>query len=187
MISREKQMLKCYKQTDVLFPFSEHLGCFAHTQDHVGETFYSPTLLQFWGHWIDLFSQSRRAKTKFLESTGEAWHQYCRMRWWFKNECFYQLFKHFNKLLSILDAIHAARFSNGKAAAAVKKMLEASAKLYANNYGEFYERGMDCITPGITSDFWRECRPLAPTAAFQSSSISRSYPSSTSPVQSSRY
>ena len=56
----------------VLYPEILDVGCYAHTIDHVGERFSTPTLSEFVTAWINLFSRSPKARLAWQTRTDRA-------------------------------------------------------------------------------------------------------------------
>ena len=46
----------------IIYPNAIDVGCFSHAFDRVGEHFNIPTLTEFTGNWLSLFSHSIKAK-----------------------------------------------------------------------------------------------------------------------------
>ena len=74
------------KTISIIYPVSVDVGCFAHTLNHVGEKFVSPTLTDFVHNWINLFSHSPKAKLQWRTRVGQSMSNYSTTRWWSKWE-----------------------------------------------------------------------------------------------------
>ena len=65
----------------VLFPQMLDVGCYAHTLDHVGDHFKTPTLDEFCHLWISLFSHSHHTCMEWKVHTGRAMSSFSNTRW----------------------------------------------------------------------------------------------------------
>ena len=75
----------------IIYPNAIDVGCFSHAFDRVGEHFNIPTLTEFIGNWLSLFSHSIKAKFLWKQQTGTSMVSYSATRWWNKWEIFKQL------------------------------------------------------------------------------------------------
>ena len=70
----------------VVYPYIVDIGYFAHTLDHVGEKFVTPTLSEFIHSWILLFSHSPKTRLLWKSQVGRSMITYSATRWWSKWE-----------------------------------------------------------------------------------------------------
>ena len=76
------------KTVKIIYPNTIDVWCFSHAFDRVGEHFDIPTLTEFIGNWLSLFSHSIKAKFLWKQQTGRAMASYSATRWWSKWEIF---------------------------------------------------------------------------------------------------
>ena len=79
------------------------VGCFSHAFDRVGEHFNIPTLTEFIGNWLSLFSHSIKAKFLWKQQTGTSMASCSATRWWSKWEIFKQLMIQFGDIEPFLN------------------------------------------------------------------------------------
>ena len=87
----------------IIYPNAIDVGCFSHAFDRVGEHFNIPTLTEFIGNWLSLFSHSIKAKFLWKQQTGRAMASYSATRWWSKWEIFKQLMLQFGDIELFLN------------------------------------------------------------------------------------
>ena len=86
----------------VIYPRLLDVGCFAHTLDHVGENFKTPTLSEFISLWIALFSHSPKCHLIWKTQTERAMQSYSTTRWWSRFEVMHQVMVQFGDIESFL-------------------------------------------------------------------------------------
>lgn len=87
----------------VLYPNIVDIGCFSHTQDHVGGKFDTPVLSEFISGWINLFAHSPKNKALWRELTGRSMQSFSPTRWWSRWEVMEQLMVQFGDLITFLN------------------------------------------------------------------------------------
>ena len=87
----------------IVYPNVIDIGCFSHAFDRVGEHFKVPTLTEFIGNWLALFSHSIKAKFLWKQQTGKAMASYSATRWWSKWEIFKQIMLQFGDIEPFLS------------------------------------------------------------------------------------
>ena len=87
----------------IVYPNVIDIGCFSHAFDRVGEHFKVPTLTEFIGNWLALFSHSIKAKFLGKQQTGKAMASYSATRWWSKWEIFKQIMLQFGDIEPFLS------------------------------------------------------------------------------------
>ena len=91
------------KSVKIIYPNALDVGCFSHAFDRVGEYFNIPTLTEFIGDWLSLFSHSIKAKFLWKQRTGSSMASYSATRWWSKWEIFKQLLLQFGDIEPFLN------------------------------------------------------------------------------------
>ena len=91
------------KTVKIIYPNTIDVWCFSHAFDRVGEHFNIPTLTEFIGNWLSLFSHSIKAKFLWKQQTGRAMASYSATRWWSKWEIFKQLILQFGDIEPFLN------------------------------------------------------------------------------------
>ena len=91
------------KTVKIIYPNTIDVWCFSHAFDRVGEHFNIPTLTEFIGNWLSLFSHSIKAKFLWKQQTGRAMVSYSATRWWSKWETFKQLMLQFGDIEPFLN------------------------------------------------------------------------------------
>ena len=91
------------KTVKIIYPNTIDVWCFSHAFDRVGEHFNIPTLTEFIGNWLSLFSHSIKAKFLWKQQTGRAMVSYSATRWWSKWEIFKQLMVQFGDIEPFLN------------------------------------------------------------------------------------
>ena len=87
----------------IIYPNAIDVGCFGHAFDRVGEHFNIPTLTEFIGNWLSLFSHSIKAKFLWKQQTGTSMASYSATRWWSKWKIFKQLMLQFGDIEPFLN------------------------------------------------------------------------------------
>ena len=89
----------------IVYPKVVDIGCFSHTNDHVGGHFKTPILSDFTTSWISLFSHSPKTRLLWKTRTGRSMISYSSTRWWSKWEVMKQMFLYFGDIAPFLNEI----------------------------------------------------------------------------------
>ena len=91
------------KTVKIIYPNALDVGCFSHAFDRVGKHFNIPTLTEFIGSWLSLFSHSIKANFLWKQQIGSSMASYSATRWWSKWEIFKQLLLQFGDIKPFLN------------------------------------------------------------------------------------
>eukprot|EP00733_Pompholyxophrys_punicea_P000535 Pompholyxophrys_punicea_v1_NODE_155_length_3151_cov_4.974483.p1 type:complete len:402 gc:universal NODE_155_length_3151_cov_4.974483:1287-82(-) len=86
----------------VLFPGAIDVGCLSHTLDNAGALFDTPHLNHFTTLWNGICSHSLLMRKNFAKEMGESKLSHSRTRWWSLWEVQSQVFKHWEKVKTVL-------------------------------------------------------------------------------------